>query len=951
MLWRVDVSCRPEYGDAPSASALAAFREYPLPGVEKVATSTVYLLEGDLDAPRVAQEALADPISEMFRVMPASEPPPVPPGARVVTIFKKPGVMDPVEASALKAVADLGMTATAVRIGIRHLIYGGPDDGTLRAVAAKVLANEAVDEVTLGERAFDRIALGAPYRFRRIDVPLRDLDDAGLLSLSRARGLSLNGQEMKAIQDHYRRLDREPTDVELETLAQTWSEHCKHKTLTSDIRFDGSWIRNLLQSTVFRATQELAKPWCVSVFKDNAGIIEFDEHHDVCFKVETHNHPSAIDPYGGSNTGVGGVIRDVLGCGLGAKPVAGTDVFCVGLPDADEAALLPGTIHPRRMLRGVVAGVRDYGNRIGLPTLNGAVFFDERYTGNPLVFCGTVGLLPKGKAFKRTKAGDAVLLVGGRTGHDGIHGATFSSVELHEESEAASAGAVQIGNAIVEKKVIDTVLQARDQDLFDGITDCGAGGLSSAVGEMGAELGAEVDLEKVPVKYEGLSTAEIWISEAQERMVLSVPPECVERILEVFRAEDVEATVIGRFTSTRELVLRYQGHEVGRLDMEFLHRGLPREPRIATWAEPKSPNPRPPEKEDYAEDLKKLLASWNICSKEWIIRQYDHEVQGGSVIKPLHGVDNDGPSDAAVFRPVLSSWRALAVGCGMNPRYGDLDPYQMAANAIDEAFRNVVSVGGDPDRTALLDNFSWGNPEDPETLGALVRAAQACYDVATAYGLPFISGKDSLNNEYRAGGRTVRIPHSLLISALSVVPDARRCVSADLKEPGNYVWMIGQTRMELGGSHYALVNGMSGGKVPAVEPELGRRVIATVANVISLGLARSCHDLSEGGLAVAAAEMAFAGGLGMKMFLEQTPVRQLTGETALLFSESPSRFLIEVRERDFAAFEKATAGVPRGVVGQVTAEGRLSVVGRSRRKLLDVPIAELKAAWQRPLRW
>jgi phosphoribosylformylglycinamidine synthase len=949
VLWRVDVSCRPEFGDAPSSAAFAALRDAAVEGIEKVLSSTVYLLEGDLDPDRVAREILVDPVSESCVVTRASQPPPVPAGARAITVFKKPGVMDPVEASARKAIADLGMTAAAVRTGVRHLIFGGPKDDALRAAAARVLGNEAVDEITVGERAFDRLALGTPWTFNRVEIPVRALEEKALADLSRDMGLSLSVAEMKAIQAHFRGLDREPTDVELESVAQTWSEHCKHKTLTSDVLFNGTAIPNLLKSTVFRATQELARPWCVSVFKDNAGIVEFDERFNVCFKVETHNHPSAIDPYGGANTGVGGVIRDVLGCGLGAKPVAATDVFCVGPPDA--ASTPPGTIHPRRILKGVVAGVRDYGNRIGLPTVNGAVYFDERYVGNPLVYCGTVGLLPKDKSFKAAKAGDAIVLVGGRTGRDGIHGATFSSAELHEASEAVSSGAVQIGNAIVEKKVIDTVLQARDLGLYDCITDCGAGGLSSAVGEMGEALGAEVDLEKVPLKYEGLTYLEIWISEAQERMVLSVPPDRVPALLKVFAAEDVEATVIGTFTDTRELVLRYAGHEVARIGMEFLHHGLPRVTKTATWAEPKIPDPKPPERKDYADDLMKVLASWNVCSKEWIIRQYDHEVQGGSVVKPLTGAADDGPSDAAVLRPHLGTHRGIAIGCGMNPRYGDFDPYQMAANAIDEALRNVVAVGGDPARTAILDNFSWGNPEDPATLGALVRAAQACYDIAKAYGTPFISGKDSLNNEFRTGGVAIRIPHSLLISALSIVADVRKCVTMDLKEPGNYLWLVGTTRMELGGSHFNLVNGLQGGRVPAVDPVSGPKVLAAVANAVSQSLARACHDLSEGGLAAAAAEMAFAGGLGLNMFLEQAPVKALTGETALLFSETPSRFLVEVRERDFGKFERATEGVPRGCVGQVTETGRLEVIGRGRGKILNVAIDELKKAWKGTLAW
>ncbi len=950
MIWRVDVAAKEGRVDAAARGALASLREVGLGEVEDVRAVQVYLVEGDLDRPaaeRIASELLTDPVAQEYRLTPAGEPPPDPAGTRPVLVFKRPGVMDPVEASALKAVADLGLAARRVRTGMRYECRGGVAEARLREAAARVLANEAIEEVTVGERRFERIDLGSPYAFRLVTVPVRELDGVGLVRLSRDMGLSLNLREMQGVQAHFRKLDREPTDAELETLAQTWSEHCKHKTFTGEIRFEGKTIKNLLKSTIARATNELAKPWCVSVFKDNAGIIEFDGTNNVCFKVETHNHPSAIEPYGGANTGLGGVIRDILGCGLGAKPVCSTDVFCVGLPDAKEVP--PGTIHPRRLLRSVVAGVRDYGNRMGIPTVNGAVFFDERYAGNPLVYCGTVGILPKECSFKGAKAGDLAVVVGGRTGRDGIHGATFSSVELHEKSETASSGAVQIGNAIVEKRVLDTVLQARDRGLYRAITDCGAGGLSSAVGEMGEDLGAEVDLEKVPLKYEGLSYTEIWISEAQERMVLAAPPERVDELLGVFRAEDVEATVIGRFTGDRKLVLRYGGTVVAALDMEFLHRGLPEFSRDASWAAPKLSEPVLPEKAGYGEELKKILASGNVCSKEWIIRQYDHEVQGGSVVKPLTGARNDGPSDAAVVRPVLSHFKGLAIGNGMNPRYGDLSPYDMAANAIDEAVRNVVAVGGDPEHTAILDNFSWGSPENPRNLGALVLAARACYDAAKAYGTPFISGKDSLNNEFRVGDRTIVIPHSLLISAISVVEDVRSCVTMDVKAAPDPVYLAGLTRNELGGSHYYLVNGHAGANVPKVDLALGKMLIAAVAKAIREGLVRACHDLSEGGLAVAAAEMAFAGDLGIRIDLAK--VEGVDRDDHALFSETPSRFLLEVRRDSARRVEQIFAALPFACVGEVTGVRRLVVQGRRGKTVVDESLADLKEAWQRTLRW
>ncbi|HEX7899698.1 MAG TPA: phosphoribosylformylglycinamidine synthase subunit PurL [Planctomycetota bacterium] len=943
MIWRVDVATKPGLVDPASRGAAAALREAGLAGLEDVRASQVFLVDADLDRPgaeRVARELLVDAVAQDFTLTPGAEPPAVPPGAQVVLVFKRPGVMDPVEASALKAVADLGLRARRLKTGTRYAVRGAVD-ARLRDAAARVLGNEAIEEITLGERAFAKIDVGTSYVFRKITVALLGLSDDGLVKLSKDMSLALNLKEMKAVQEHFKGVGRDPSDAELESIAQTWSEHCKHKTFAGHITFEGKVIPNLLKSTIVQATKDVAAPWCVSVFKDNAGIIEFDDEYNVCFKVETHNHPSAIEPYGGANTGLGGVIRDILGCGLGAKPICSTDVFCVGLPDAKE--IPPGTIHPRRLLKGVMSGVRDYGNRMGIPTVNGAVFFDERYTGNPLVYAGTVGILPKAASFKKVHAGDLCVVVGGRTGRDGIHGATFSSLELHEESETASSGAVQIGNAIVEKRVLDTVLQARDRGLYTAVTDCGAGGLSSACGEMGEELGVEVDLDKVPLKYDGLSYTEIWISEAQERMVLSVSPAKIDDLLAVFKAEDVEAVVIGAFPGHGRLVLRYNAQVVADMSMKFLHDGIPRFERTATYTPAAAKPATLAEKPSYGADLKKILGSWNVCSKEWVIRQYDHEVQGGSVVKPLTGVANDGPSDAAVVRPVLTGYKGIAVANGMNPRYGDLSPYDMAANAIDEALRNVVAVGGDPARTAILDNFSWGRPDNPENLGALVLAARACQDAAVAYGTPFISGKDSLNNEFRVGDKTIIIPHSLLISAISIVEDVRRCVTMDAKEAGDVLYLVGATRNELGGSHYLLVNGASGGQVPKVDFAAGKKILDTIAAAIRRGLLRACHDLSEGGLAVAAAESAFAGGLGMKLSVSER-------EDVALFAESASRFLIEIKPGDVARFEEAFAGVAFTRVGEVTAAPRLTVTGR-KGLVLDEAIADLKEAWQAPLRW
>ena len=782
-----------------------------------------------------------------------------------------------------------------------------------------------------------------------VTVALRDLDAEALNQLSRDGQLSLDEREMLEVQKHYRELDREPTLAELETIAQTWSEHCKHKTLTGFVEFEGEVIDNLLRSTIGHATRTLDKDWCWSVFVDNAGVVEFEGDWGVCFKVETHNHPSAIDPYGGAGTGIGGVIRDILGAGLGAKPIANTDAFFVGPLDLADGDLPKGTMHPRRILRGVVAGVRDYGNRMGIPTVNGGVWFDPGYVANPLVYAGTVGLLPHGAAFKEVRPGDAIVSVGGRTGRDGIHGATFSSIELTEESEELSSAAVQIGDPITEKRVLDGLIRARDLGLYRGVTDCGAGGFSSAVGEMGEHTGAEVELADVPLKYPGLASHEIWISEAQERMVLSVPPEHVDALVALFAEEDVEATVIGTFTDTGRLVVKDGGEVVADLEMEFLHEGTPRPTRQATWTAPAHADPGAPSVADAGATLLALLSMPDVASKAWILRQYDHEVQGTSVLKPLVGVRADGPGDAAVLRPLRTSRRGAVISCGANPSFGRLDPWAMAAAGIDEALRNAVAVGADPDQAALLDNFSWGNCDKPREMGALVLAAKACYEAAIAYRAPFVSGKDSLNNEYRVGDETLSIPPTLLITVLAQMPDVAGAVTMDLKEAGNALYLVGATRAEFGGSHYLRHLGLEGGAVPRPDLERAPKLLRALHSAMADGRVRSAHDLSEGGLAVAAAEMAFAGELGATLALDAVPVEGQTGadvdpEALRLFSESCTRLLVEVRPDDAAAFEAALADFPCARVGEVVAGERFTVHGTGGDVLLDLGLEELRAA-------
>jgi phosphoribosylformylglycinamidine synthase len=964
MTHRIEIRPKPGRGDPHARTVAARIRELGLPLPEEVRSARLYFLLGDLSASQadaVARELLVDPVVEDYRVVsespspsPSDEPPASPrTGQAVIEVHLQPGVMDPVASSVEQAVAELGIDLHAARTARRYELRGVGGRDYVETVARRLLANPVIEDIYYQAHTPPDLHV-EPYRLEIVEVPLRDLDDEGLETLSADGHLFLDLHEMRAIRDHYRKLGREPRDVELETLAQTWSEHCVHKTFRSDVLLTDEHdqvtdeIPNLIKSTIFAATRKLDKPWCISVFEDNAGIIEFDDRWAVCFKVETHNHPSAIEPYGGAATGIGGVIRDAIGTGLGARPFANTDVFCFGPPDTSLDALPTGVLHPRRVMRGVVAGVRDYGNRMGIPTVNGAVYFDERYLGNPLVFCGTVGLIPRDKCFKAPRAGDRVVVVGGRTGRDGIHGATFSSGELTHQHETEFSHAVQIGNPITEKKMLDTILQARDEGLFSAITDCGAGGLSSAVGEMGEKLGAEVHLDRVPLKYQGLSYDEIWISEAQERMVLSVPPENVDRLMEIFRAEDTEATDIGHFgTQGRSLRLLYEGTLVGELDMAFLHDGLPRPTKRATWTAEVRPSPEPEPRDDWTDVLLAILAAPNVASKEWIIRQYDHEVQGGSVVKPLVGVGQDAPSDAAVVRPVLTSPKGVVISCGMNPLLGPLDAYQSALHAVDEALRNALAVGGDLTRTAILDNFCWGNCAKPDRMGALFRAARGCHDAAIAYGTPFVSGKDSLNNEFQTDtGETIAIPPTLLISAVSVIDDAARCVTSDLKQPGSHLYLLGASRGELGGSHLLRVlNAQTGNDVPPVDCRASRAVFEALQPAIESGLVRSCHDLSEGGLAVAAAEMAMGGRLGVRIDLDALPVAQEPPLAARLFGEAAGRFLVEVAPSDSEVFAAAVADIPARRVGEVTDDGRV-VLSAGDARAVDCSVARLLDAWR-----
>jgi phosphoribosylformylglycinamidine synthase II len=777
--------------------------------------------------------------------------------------------------------------------------------------------------------------------FNLHEVNTKDATDAQLSEVSGELGLGLSLQEMKQVQTYFKAQKRNPTDVELQTIGQTWSEHCYHKTFKGKIRFDGKEIDSLFKTYIAKATKEIAPKWCISVFEDNAGIVSFDKGFGIAAKVETHNHPSAVEPFGGAATGVGGVIRDVLG--VWADPIACTDVLGFGPLDYDYSKLPAGVKHPKYVYLGVTAGVGAYGNNMGIPTVNGAIYFDESYTGNVVVYCGCIGLLPLNKYKKEAKPGHILIVAGGKTGRDGIHGVTFASAELTEKSEEISRPAVQIADPIEEEKVKRAMIEIRDRELGSATTDLGGGGMSSSVGETAERYrcGVTVDLDKVPLKYAGLAPWEIYVSESQERMLLTVPPENLAAALAVFEKEDVEATAIGTLTTEKRLCLRFEGVTVADLEMQFLFQPL-KSVKIATFEKINLNETVFPEPKNLTQTLLSLLSAPNIASKESVVRSYDHEVKGNTTLKPLHG-EYAGPNDASIIKPLDNSWKGISISCGMNPNYGKIDAYHMAASAMDEAVRNNVAVGGQ--RIALLDNFVWGNPEKPERLGSLVRACEACYEVATAFKTPFISGKDSLYNESPLGPVTP----TLLITAVGVVPDIRSAVSMDLKEPGNLLYIVGKTYAELGGSEYYKLQGQLGKSVPKVHPAKAKKIYSAMTKAIREGAVKTCHDLSEGGLAVSASEMALASGFGVELDLRKVPSDSVERDDFLLFSESNSRFLVEVAQKDKGAFEKLMKGKAFAEIGKVTKTSRLTVKGLKGSTIVDVPVVDLRAAWKRTL--
>ncbi|RII27854.1 MAG: phosphoribosylformylglycinamidine synthase [Geobacter sp.] len=962
--------------------------------VERVRTIDVYTVDAELDDAEL-QLVAAGPfcdqvIQEWYLDTPAATG-----FDYLVEVGLRPGVTDNVGRTAREAVEYLiGKQLRAgegVYTSVQYLLSCKLSLADVESIATGLLCNTLIQRYTILDASAFTANKGMPVFVPKvlgeIKTEVKEIDlevpDQELMRISKEGVLALTLEEMRIIQAHFRDpqvvmsrqamgLGHRPTDVELEALAQTWSEHCKHKIFSGTVQYEDEAgnrqeIKSLFKSFIQRTTKDVReklgdRDFCLSVFKDNAGVIRFNDDWSLVFKVETHNSPSALDPYGGALTGIVGVNRDPFGTGQGAKLIFNTDVFCFA--DPFYAKPLPSRLlHPRRIYEGVVEGVEHGGNKSGIPTVNGSLVFDERFAGKPLVFCGTAGIMPatingKPSHEKHIEPGDLIIMTGGRIGKDGIHGATFSSEELNENSPVS---AVQIGDPITQKRMFDFLIRARDKGLYNFITDNGAGGLSSSIGEMAGECGGcRMDLAKAPLKYAGLNPWEILISEAQERMSLAVPPAKIGEFSEMARRFGVEVSVLGEFTDSGYFHILYGERTVAYLPVAFMHEGLPPMQLPARWTPPRHEEPCIQIQNDYTDVLAQLLSSLNICSKESVVRRYDHEVQGGSVVKPFTGAANDGPSDAAVVRPILDSFEGVVVAHGICPRYSDIDTYHMTANAVDEALRNYVAVGGSLDMVAGLDNFCWCDPVLSEKtpdgdykMAQLVRSNQALFDVCMAYNLPLISGKDSMKNDFYDGEVKISIPPTLLFSVIGRIEDARKSVTMDVKRPGDIVYLLGKTGDELGASEYLALKGFVGNHVPQVDTVKAYKRYRAYHEAVAAALVASCHDLSDGGLAVAAAESAFAGNYGMDLDLSRVLWKgDETGrnDVTLLFSESASRHLVTVHPEHCAAFEAIMGGNCFAAIGVVTAGPVLAISGLGGGTVIKASLDTLKDAWQRPLR-
>ncbi|MDI1443071.1 AIR synthase-related protein [Polyangium sp. 6x1] len=975
-IYRLEIENRPAVPDALATKTAQTLSAWLGLSPARIRTRKVYLCDLDMSEAEAEKvlAAIADPVIEVAAkgALPDGEPgdPPV-----ILTVSFLPGVTDAVGKSVKTACEDaLGRAlAGQVYTGTMYLVWGLPRADVERA-AAEVLHNPLIQRIRIDEppRRPDLSVprAGATSTPRTEIVPLRGLSDEALEKLSRERLLALSVPEMHAARAHFEAEGREPTDAELECIAQTWSEHCKHKIFNTPIDYTDPQgntrriERGVFKTYVVAATEDVRKArassgidgdggdFLVSVFSDNAGVVRFTDECHLVYKVETHNSPSALDPYGGAMTGIVGVNRDSFGCGLGADLLANVWGYCLGKPN-HSGALPKGLMPPRRIREGVHHGVIDGGNQSGIPYMRGFELFDDRFVGKPLVYCGTVAAMPVETAGrptheKFTAPGDRIVMIGGRVGKDGIHGATFSSVELNESSPVQ---AVQIGDPITQKMMFDMLAEARDRGLYSGITDNGAGGLSSSVGEMAeASGGAEVDLARVPLKYPGLAPWEILVSEAQERMTVAVPPDNLPAFLALAARREVEATEIGTFTNSGRLVIRYGEEKACDLPLAFLHGGLPKVVRSARWSPPARTLATAADREKalaarpVADLVVSMLAQPNIRSGERYARHYDHEVKGLAVVKPFVGVSRDVPATATVMRVRHGRDEGVVLGEGIHPHYSDLDAHAMALACADEGVRRVLSAGARIDRMAALDNFCWPDPIKSATtpdgehkLAQLVRACEGLYEACVAYGLPLISGKDSMKNDATMGGVKISVPPTLLVSVIGQMKDVRRALTLSPRAPGDVVYLLGETEDACGESELSRLLGLSLDGVPRTDPKRFAARYHAFAAAHEAGLVRSAHTLSRGGLAVALSHMVMASELGLSVALDA--VAPGLAPAVALFSESTGRILLTTRSEDASALE-ARLG-PHGLVRLGSVEPGASGRGYLRIRQGGQTLAEL----------
>jgi len=891
-----------------------------------------------------------------------------------------PGVTDNVGATAKQTIEDFFSIrfkdGESVYSSQLFLVFGTLSHDSLQKLAS-MLANPLVNRVHIrtrseyGSRGMDpfvpSVRLNELPVAETVDLDLEETDLARLgkegiidkVTGQRRGPLALDLAQLHVIRNYFSKKGRRPTDVELESLAQTWSEHCKHTIFASAM--DDDIPNGLYKSCIQAATNTIRKKKgkkdiCISVFSDNSGAIIFDEKYLVTHKVETHNSPSALDPFGGALTGIVGVNRDTIGFGLGARPCLNYYGYCTGDPDTSPELFrgknrVNPILSPRQILDGVVRGVGVGGNCSGISTPQGWCYFHERYAGKPLVFAGTVGIMPREHAGrklfeKKARAGDLIVMAGGRVGKDGIHGATFSSEPLDPRSPVT---AVQIGDPITQKKLSDVIVkEARDLMLYHSITDNGAGGLSCSVAEMAKECnGCLVALDTVPLKYHGMAPWEIWISESQERMTLAVPEENLGAFMDLMRRRDVEATVIGTFTDSGKCVVTWHGSVVMDVDLDFLHDGLPKKHLKTERSQKISPEPEAACPERLDETLISMLTRKNICSKEFISTQYDHTVQGGHVLGPVQGRGRV-QAVATLTKVVLGSKKGVGLSQGLFPSYSEIDPYLMAAAGIDTAIRGLVAMGIPLDTIALLDNFCWCSSDDPVRLWQLKQAAKGCYDFATAFNTPFISGKDSMFNDFSgfdAENRPVKIsvPPTLLISSIGIHPDVTKAVSMDAKFEGDLVYVIGDTKEELGGSEYFASLGRQGNKVPELDATKSSSLYNRLTEAINRELVASAYPVNYGGIGITIAKIAIAGEIGMSV-----KIPSAMRPDYYLFSESLGRFVVTVSPENRAAFEDTVMGSEVSMLG--TVGGKTLQVSSETRKIIEIPIEDLKEAYKLPFR-